>query len=42
MVQLMIFFMAADKDFPQKLKEKSATVGPIQTYAVGKLVMLEQ
>ena len=33
------FFMAADKDFPQKLKEKGATVGPIQTYAFGKLVM---
>lgn len=33
------FFMAADKDFPQKLKEKGATVGPIQTYAYGKLVM---
>jgi molybdenum ABC transporter, periplasmic molybdate-binding protein len=33
------FFMAADKDFPQKLKEKGATVGPIRTYAFGKLVM---
>lgn len=32
-------FMAADKEFPAKLRQKGATVGPIQTYAVGKLVM---
>ena len=33
------FFMAADKDFPVKLKAKGATTGAIQTYAIGKLVM---
>jgi molybdate transport system substrate-binding protein len=33
------FFMAADKDFPVKLKEKGATLGAIKTYAYGKLVM---
>lgn len=32
-------FMAADRDFPQKLKEKGATMGPIKAYAYGKLVM---
>lgn len=33
------FFMAADKDFPLKLKQKGATAGAIHTYAYGKLVM---
>ena len=33
------FFMGADREFPQKLKEKGATVGPIVTYAYGKVVM---
>lgn len=33
------FFMAADNEFPEKLREKSATLGPIRVYAYGKLVM---
>jgi len=33
------FFMAADKEFPMKLKEKGAAIGAVQTYAYGKLVM---
>jgi molybdate transport system substrate-binding protein len=33
------FFMAADNEFPVKLKEKRATTGEIRTYAFGKLVM---
>ncbi|MDR0732490.1 MAG: molybdate ABC transporter substrate-binding protein [Dysgonamonadaceae bacterium] len=33
------FFMAADNEFPVKLKEKGATTGEIRTYAFGKLVM---
>ncbi len=33
------FFMAADTDYPQMLKEKKATVGPIVTYAFGRLGM---
>lgn len=33
------FFMAADNEFPVKLKEKGATTGAICTYAFGKLVM---
>jgi molybdate transport system substrate-binding protein len=33
------FFMAADKEFPTKLKAKGATLGGIKTYAYGKLVM---
>src|ERR1035437_10041958 len=33
------FFMAADKEFPMKLKEKGAAIGTLQTYAYGKLVM---
>lgn len=33
------FFMAADKEFPLKLKEKGLTVGPMTTYAFGKLAL---
>lgn len=33
------FFMAADKDFPLKLKQKGSTIGAVKTYAYGKLVM---
>jgi molybdate transport system substrate-binding protein len=33
------FFMAADRDFPLKLQEEGATIGTVQTYAYGKLVM---
>lgn len=33
------FFMAADNEFPLKLKEKGLTTGPMTTYAYGKLVM---
>lgn len=32
-------FLSADQEFPQKLKEKGATVGPIKIYAYGKLVL---
>jgi len=32
-------FLSADQEFPQKLKEKGATVGPIKVYAYGKLVL---
>ena len=33
------FFMAADNEFPAKLKDKGLTTGPISTYAFGKLAM---
>lgn len=33
------FFMAADNEFPMKLKEKGLTVGPMTTYAFGKLAL---
>ncbi|HLP05434.1 MAG TPA: molybdate ABC transporter substrate-binding protein [Paludibacter sp.] len=33
------FFMAADNEFPVKLKDKGLTTGPISTYAFGKLVL---
>jgi len=33
------FFMAADNDFPLKLKSKGLTTGPISVYAYGKLVL---
>jgi len=33
------FFMAADNEFPFKLKEKGLTTGAISTYAVGKLAI---
>lgn len=33
------FFLAADNEFPLKLKEKGLTVGPMTTYAFGKLVL---
>jgi molybdate transport system substrate-binding protein len=33
------FFMAADNEFPSKLKDKGLTIGAISTYAYGKLVM---
>jgi len=33
------FFMAADNEFPLKLKEKGLTVGPMTTYAFGKLAL---
>ena len=36
---LFDFFMAADNDFPLKLKDKGLTTGPINTYAYGKLVI---
>jgi molybdate transport system substrate-binding protein len=33
------FFMAADNEFPLKLKDKGLTTGPISTYAFGKLAL---
>lgn len=33
------FFMAADNEFPLKLKEKGLTTGAMSTYAFGKLAM---
>jgi len=33
------FFMAADNDFPLKLKDKGMTTGPMSTYAFGKLAI---
>lgn len=33
------FFMAADKDFPEKLAQKGATAGEVKPYVYGKLVM---
>ncbi len=33
------FFMSADNEFPLKLKEKGLTVGPMSTYAFGKLAL---
>lgn len=36
---LFDFFMAADTDFPLKLKDKGLTTGSINTYAYGKLVI---
>lgn len=33
------FFMAADNEFPLKLKEKGLTTGPLSTYAFGKLIL---
>lgn len=33
------FFMAADNEFPLKLKDKGLTTGPISTYAIGKLAI---
>lgn len=33
------FFMAADNEFPVKLKDKGLTTGPISAYAFGKLVI---
>src|ERR1035437_9613342 len=33
------FFMAADNEFPLKLKEKGLTTGPMSTYTYGKLVI---
>ena len=33
------FFMAADNEFPLKLKEKGLTTGAMSTYAFGKLVI---
>ena len=33
------FFMAADNEFPVKLKDKGLTTGPISTYACGKLAL---
>ncbi len=33
------FFMAANKDYPMKLKQKGATRGEVVTYAYGQLVM---
>lgn len=33
------FFMAADKEFPAKLKQQGAAIGPVRIYAIGKLVM---
>jgi molybdate transport system substrate-binding protein len=33
------FFMAADKTFPDKLKELGAATGDVKTYAFGKLVL---
>ena len=32
-------FLSADTEFPQKLKEKGLTVGPLVTYAYGKLAL---
>ena len=34
------FFMAADMDFPNALKAKGATVGPVVTYIFGKVAMI--
>jgi molybdate transport system substrate-binding protein len=33
------FFMAADKSFPDKLKEQGVASGDVKTYAFGKLVL---
>jgi len=33
------FFMAADNEFPVKLKDKGLTTGPMSTYAFGKLAI---
>lgn len=33
------FFLAADNEFPLKLKDKGLTVGPMTTYAFGKLAL---
>jgi molybdate transport system substrate-binding protein len=33
------FFMAADNEFPLKLKDKGLTTGPMSTYAFGKLAI---
>lgn len=33
------FFMAADNEYPLKLKDKGLTVGPMTTYAYGKLAL---
>lgn len=33
------FFLAADNEFPLKLKDKGLTVGPMKTYAYGKLAL---
>lgn len=33
------FFMSADNEYPLKLKEKGLTVGPMSTYAYGKLAL---
>lgn len=33
------FFMAADNEFPLKLKDKGLTIGPMTTYAFGKLAL---
>ncbi len=33
------FFLAADNEFPMKLKAKGLTVGPMTTYAYGKLAL---
>jgi molybdate transport system substrate-binding protein len=33
------FFMAADNEFPLKLKDKGLTVGPMTTYAFGRLAL---
>ena len=33
------FFMAADNEFPIKLKDKGLTTGPMSTYAFGKLAI---
>jgi molybdate transport system substrate-binding protein len=33
------FFMAADNEFPLKLKAKGLTIGPMTTYAFGKLAL---
>jgi molybdate transport system substrate-binding protein len=33
------FYMAADKTFPDKLKEQGAASGDVKTYAFGKLVL---
>jgi molybdate transport system substrate-binding protein len=36
---LFDFFMAADNEFPVKLKDKGLTTGPMSTYAIGKLAI---
>jgi len=33
------FFMAADNEFPLKLKDKGLTIGPMKVYAYGKLAL---